>query len=528
MNKYYKIFAMISLALLLAQQGELRADESENSTADKAQVVNYFDVMEYRVEGNTLLAKGRIEEAVYPHLGEKKSIEDVEKARTSLEKIYHEAGYLTVLVDIPEQDVANGTVILNVTEGKVGNLRVKGSKYFSLGRIKALAPSVAEGEVPYFPGVQKDMASLNRTADKRVTPVMRAGKAFGTVDVDLKVDDTLPLHASLELNDQYSQNTSHLRLAGTVRYDNLWQREHSLSLSFQVSPEDTDQVKVLSANYLWRFDNTDTMLAMYGVRSKSNVATVGGFNVIGNGTIVGVRLIQPLPSLENYSHSISVGADYKHFGQSQGVGDQVPVTYAPLNISYNGTEQDDIGQTQFIGSLNFNLRGVVSDETEFANKRFGASPNFFILKADVQRTQKLPWDAQAFLRLDGQFSGQELISNEQFMAGGSSSVRGYLEAEVPGDRALHSTLEVRSPQLLHNVSKVQDLRLLAFYDAAKLWWVGDTGSVKHPFLAGAGFGLRFKGFNNLNAELDIATPLHKGDVTESGDIRSHARLWYEF
>lgn len=530
MNKYYKILATISLVLTLSQQACLHAEEAVAPVAEQAQVVNYFDVMEYRVEGNTLLPKGKIEEAVYPHLGEKKSIDDVEKARTALEKTYHDAGYLTVLVDIPEQDVGKGVVTLNVTEGKVGSLRVKGSKYVSLGRIKALAPSVTEGEVPYFPNVQKDMANLNRTADKRVTPVMRAGKAFGTVDVDLKVDDTLPLHASLELNDQYSRDTTHSRLAGSIRYDNLWQHEHSLSLSFQTSPENTSEVKVLSANYLWRFDDTDTMLAFYAVKSDSNVASVGGVTILGKGTILGARVILPLPALETYTHSLSLGVDYKDFGQSVVFGGtfETPVTYAPLSATYNGMEQDESGQTQFVGSMNFNLRGVVSDEAEFAAKRAGASPNFFVLKADLQRTQKLPWDLQGFVRLDGQFAGQELISNEQYMAGGANSVRGYLESEASGDRALHGTLELRSPSLLRNVSTLQDFRLLAFYDAAKLWWVGDTGSIKHPFLAGAGFGMRVKTFKNLNADLDFAVPLHKGDATASGDFRSHVRLWYEF
>jgi hemolysin activation/secretion protein len=338
------------------------------------------------------------------------------------------------------------------------------------------------------------------------------------------------MHASLELNDQYSQDTTHLRLAGSIRYDNLWQREHSLSLQFQTSPENTDEVKVLSANYLWRFDNTDTMLAFYAVKSDSNVATVGGVNIVGNGTIFGARVILPLPSLDNYFHSLSLGADYKHFGQSVVFGGtfQTPITYAPLSATYNGTEQDEGGQTQIISSLNFNLRGVISDEAEFAAKRVGASPNYFVFKADVQRTQKLPWDFQGFIRLDGQFAGQALISNEQYMAGGASSVRGYLESEVAGDRALHSTLELRTPPLLRSLSMLQDFRLLAFYDAARLRSVGDTGPSKLPFLASSGFGVRLKAFKNFNADLDFAVPLHKGAATEQGDFRSHVRLWYEF
>jgi hemolysin activation/secretion protein len=130
--------------------------------------------------------------------------------------------------------------------------------------------------------------------------------------------------------------------------------------------------------------------------------------------------------------------------------------------------------------------------------------------------------------LDGQFAGQPLISNEQYLAGGASSVRGYLESEVAGDRALHTTLELRTPPLFRSLSMVQDLRFLAFYDAAKLRLSGDNGSTKPPFIAGAGFGIRLKAFKNLSADLDIAVPLHGGDATEKHDVRSHIRLSYEF
>lgn len=516
-------------ALPVAPQNKALISQAAEKTNDKN--TNYFDILEFQVEGNTKLSTVQIETAVYPQMGEKKTIADVEKARESLEKAYHQAGFLTVLVDIPEQDVDKKIVRLNVTEGKVGHLRVKDSNYFTLGRIKELAPSVKEGEVPHFPSVQKDIARLNRTADKRVTPVMKAGKVFGTVDVDLKVEDTLPVHASLELNDRYSQDTSRLRLGGMIRYDNLWQREHSLSLNFLTSPENTDEVKVLSANYLMRFDESDMLVAMYGIRSKSSVATVGGINILGDGTILGVRLIKPLPSLENYYHSISLGLDYKDFGQTVVFGSSFdsPITYMPLSALYNGTWQDTSGRTQLTTGLTFGLRGLVSDEAEFTAKRVGAKSNFFVAKADLQRTQNLPLGFQGFAKIDGQFSGAPLISNEQYLAGGVDTVRGYLDAEASGDQGLHSTLEIRTPSMFKGTSWLQDFKLSAFYDVAELRTIDPlVGQDKKLLLSGTGFGFRMNAWKYLNADLDLAWALKDGAATKKGDFRSHARVWFEF
>ena len=512
----------------LAQQEQVKVDDKET---------NYFDILEFQVEGNTKLTKMQVEAAVYPQMGEKKTISDVEKARESLEKAYHEAGYLTVLVDIPEQDVDKKIVKLNVTEGKVGTLRVRDSKYYTLGRIKELSPSVAEGEVPHFPTVQKDIARLNRTSDKRVTPVMRAGKAFGTVDVDLKVEDNLPLHASLELNDRYTQDTSRLRLSGMIRYDNLWQREHSLSLNFQTSPQNTSEVQVFSANYLMRFDESDIMLAMYGVKSNSSVAAIGGINILGKSTILGARLIKPLPGLDNFYHSISLGLDYKDIKQTVEFGQtyNTPVTYMPLTAVYSGTWQDPSGITQLGTGVTFGFRGLVADDAEFKAKRWNtvtntyAKPDFFVVKADLSRTQALPYGLQGYAKVDGQFSGDLLVPNEQYLAGGTDTVRGYLESQAAGDKAVHSTLELRSPQLFKNIAWLQDFKVVGFYDIAQLTVIdpsaGQTGKI---VLSGAGIGMRTKAWNRINFNLDVATPLKGYGVTKQGDIASHMRIWYEF
>ena len=504
-----------------------QAIESDQKVATaESKQVNYFDILEFQVQGNTKLSKAQIETAVYPQMGEKKTIDDVEKARDALEKSYHQAGYLTVLVDIPEQEVNSKIVKLNVTEGKVGRLRVKDSHYFSLGRIKELAPSVKEGEVPYFPAVQQDVARLNRTGDRRVTPVLKAGKAFGTVDVELKVEDKLPLHASLELNNRYSQNTTKSRLGGSIRYDNLWQREHSLSLSFQISPENIDEVRVLSANYLMRFDDSDLLLALYGVRSKSNVATVGGINVLGDGTILGVRLIKPLPSLDDFYHSISFGLDYKDFGQTVLFGGSIesPITYMPISASYNATLQKSDNKTEVNVGVNFGLRGLVADEVEFENKRPGAKPNFFVAKAEVAHTHALPKGLEGYIKLDGFFSGSPLISNEQYLAGGADTVRGYLEAEESSDQAIHTILELRSPELFKNQAWLQSFKLAAFYDIAKIKTIDAESTV----LAGTGIGIRVKAMKNINFDLDLAVPLKDSLETKKGDFASHMRLWYEF
>jgi hemolysin activation/secretion protein len=501
-----------------------------------------FDILEYVVEGNSVLPAARIEEAVYPFLGEKKDLQTAESARTALEKAYHDSGYLTVFVDIPEQEVKGGVVRLRVTEGQVERLRVSGSRYYSLGRIKEKTPDLGEGSVPYFPAVQQQLASVNRDGDRRVTPVLRPGRSPGKVEVDLKVDDRLPLHGDLELNDRYSANTTHTRLNANLRYSNLWQREHSLSLGVQTAPEDPDESTVFSATYVWPLDNGN-YLAAYGVLSESNVATVGDVNVIGDGLIAGLRYIMPLRPRPGFFHTLTLGVDYKDFNESvtlQGAdSNTTPISYLPFSLGYEATLQGARSQTQFNAALNFSLRGLADDNVEclpgvhvneFACKRFLGRANYAYLRLDVKHTHRFDSKWSLLGRLGGQVASGPLISNEQFSAGGMDSVRGYIESSASGDDGLGFGLELRTPSLAARVSdRLADLSFHVFAEGARLWIQEPLAGQTARFdLASAGLGLRFKAHNGLNGGLDLAYPFKDAGQVEAGDGRMHFRLGYAF
>lgn len=102
-------------------------------------------VREIRVLGGKSLPRLEIEEAVYPFLGPGRTVTDVEAARASLEKAYHEKGFSATQVVIPEQTGKGGLILLQVHEGRVGTLRIKGSRYFLPSNIRRQAPSLAEG-----------------------------------------------------------------------------------------------------------------------------------------------------------------------------------------------------------------------------------------------------------------------------------------------------------------------------------------------------------------------------------------------
>ena len=504
------------------------------ATTPEVAPVAHFDVFEYRVEGNTVLPTERIERAVYPFLGEKRTVADVESARAALEAAYRAAGFGTVLVDTPEQRVTEGVVTLQVVQAPVARLRVIGSRYYSQGRILEKVPALAEGQVPNFKAATEQLATVNRSADRRVTPLLRPGKAPGTTEVDLTVEDKVPLHGSVELNDKYSPNTTRTRLLASLHYDNLWQLEHSIGVQVQVSPEDTSQVRVIAGSYnvpvdggLWVFS---------AIKSDSTtVAGVGGTTVFGKGSIYGLRRVFVLDGNDKLSHTLTAGADYKSFKESVSVGANTgfdtPIHYLPLSLGYSAALSDKQGSWQGGVGLTAAVRGLLSNEAQFADKRFMAQSNFSILKFDIARTQSLPRGLSLFTKLEGQVTDQPLISNEQFVAGGADSVRGYLEATAVGDNALRGSIELRSPNLLaeREGAWLGALRAHAFLDGAGLWLKAPLPGQNHRFgLLGTGFGLRMQARRHASLSLDLGWPLRDAGTTQKGAVRLHASGVFEF
>jgi hemolysin activation/secretion protein len=529
----YLLNAFTGTVLAQPEAAKADADTSVQVTTPPAAEANRFDILEYVIEGNSTLPQQRIEEAVYPFMGEHKTIEDVQQAREALEKAYHASGYLTVFVNIPEQKVLGGEVRLQVTEGKVERLKVSGSRYYSLGDIKAGAAELEEGKVPNFNTVQKELGELNRSAGRKVTPVLRSGRIPGTIEAELKVDDQLPLHASVEVNDRYSRDTTKTRFSAAVRYDNLWQEGHSLNLNFQVAPEAPEESRVLVATYVAPLASGNT-LAAYAVASDTDVTTVGGINSLGKGTILGLRYILPLRPLPGVFHSVSLGADYKDYKDSVLFGgsqdSNLPITYLPFTLGYDLSLISKKDQVQIGLSSIFSLRDVVSDSAEFAAKRTGARANFFYLKADLRHRHVFGNGITLAENLSAQFADSPLISNEQMAAGGVDTVRGYSESAALGDRGVRVGLELSSPSLAGAWAPIlNELRVLGFAEAARLQYLEATALQDSRFdLASIGLGMRFRAARHVSGALDYAWPLEDAGGVVAGNGRVHFRLGAEW
>lgn len=520
----------MALLLCLPMSAVTSVQAADDPTAAR------FPILHFVVEGNSRLPPESIEAAVYPYMGERKGIEDVEAARLALEQAYIKAGYETVLVDIPEQSVSKGKVRLRVTEGKVDRLRVSGSDYFSLARIRAEVPSLAAGEVPHLPTLRRELKKAGSASpDRRLTPTLRAGRTPGTLEAEIEVEDRLPLHASVELNTRNARGTSLLRTVGSVRYDNLWQRFHSASLQFQISPQAPEQVEVLAGTYVLPLGNW--RLVGYGVNvdSESPVSAAGALSVVGSGRIFGLRAVRPLFEEGPGLHSLSLGFDRKSFDQSVVlVGADAlntPISYTPFQARYDVSFPEENGDLLRLAlEANFSVRGLGNRQSEFEDKRFLARANYAYLGFEAEYRRELLLGTRARLRFAGQVTESPLISNEQFALGGADSVRGFHESEVLGDDGAFASLELsRLVPTRVDWLAASELTGLAFVDAGNVWIRSALpGTDAETAIAGAGLGMRLSGPDGFRLAFDWAWRVLNPRGLARDSNRLHLTVSHEF
>ncbi|QTC88652.1 ShlB/FhaC/HecB family hemolysin secretion/activation protein [Brevundimonas pondensis] len=525
MLDYKRHCALRGAASALALAAVLAVHASPAKAQDEAS----FEVRAFQVKGNTVLPPEAVERAVYPFMGPGRTSDDVEAARAALQAAYEARGFVAVSVFIPEQSVEGGVLMLEVAEQPIGQVLVEGAK--RPDAVRAQAPSLTPGQTPNLPDFQRDVVALNQNPTRRVTPELRAGVAPGTLDVVLAVEETSPWHGSLELNNYSSASTTQLRTAATLRHDNMWGRGDSLSLSAQTAPERTTDGTVYSGNYLMRL-GVGTQLLAYAVHSDSDIAVVGGTNVIGKGDLAGLRLIRSLGGGDGFYHSLTLGFDWKSFKEDVILGADraaAPIEYFPLMASWRGDWSGEARRSDLTFSGVLGVRGLGDDKWAFDAKRYNARQSFFTVKVDASHTEELVHDLQLMAKLSAQWTDRPLISNEQFGIGGSNTVRAYRESEAMGDYGLATQLEMRSPPLLADWPGVDELRLYGFWDAG---FVGIhdplPGQKGENLLMSAGVGGRLRLFQYLNGAVDVGTPLISMPGRDAGLVSVRFRIWGEF
>ena len=506
-----------------------------------------FAITGYNVVGNTLLDPARLGSATRAHTGLQSDFETIQQAIEALEKAYANAGFGSVKVEVPEQELDSGVVLLQVVEGKLGDVVVEDNKFFDAANIRLSMPALRRGETTNTDDLNRNLTVANDGSAKNTSVTFKRNAVTGLSDAIVKVTAEDPERWLALLDNTGSETTGKYRLGLVYQHANLFNRDHALSLQLMSSPGHWSQVGILGLGYripLYSVGGAVDLSASYSTVDSGKVTQPAGgpdLAISGGGRTVGAKYTHYLDGSGNWQHRASIGLERRNFGNSVtltgvGGGSLVPdLSTTPLSLGYQGAwriPERDISTALTFTQNQPGLIDLANGSTADFNQpggRAGASADFSTLKYNLSYTER--WASQWSLKAS--FSGQTtkdlLIAAEQFGVGGNDSVRGYGEREIAGDQGIRLGLEVWGAPVDAGSWRLVPL---AFIDSAQVSRNQPAaGEIPEQVISSAGLGLRAIWGRNMSLRLDWGHALRNtagATGTQAGAHRLHATLIWNF
>ena len=488
-----------------------------------------FAIRKFDVVGATLVTADRIDAVLQPFLGPDREFGDVQRALEALERTFVDAGFGSVQVLLPEQELEQGAIRFQVIEPRVGKVMVEGNSAYPEANIRASLPALKEGQAPNSNAIASNLRLANENPGKATTVLLRAGSTEGEVDAVIRVAEDRITRWNASLDNTGSGNTGAYRIGLGMQTANVLGRDHVFAAQVVTSPDERNRfrgysrdVAILGLQYripLYAVGDTLDFTAGYSNVNSGVVQNI--FNVSGRGTVFGVRYTQNLAAIGKLEHRLIYAWDLRYYQNSVtplGGGQQIipDITVRPVSVTYAGTYREQSAETSFFVSYNRNIPGGSfggSRAFDFSRGSSGtglvpgARPGYTIFRYGVSHYRAFASDWQIRLNLSGQATSDMLVAGEQFGIGGATTVRGFSERQFANDYGVYANFEVYTPELsrILRIGGNAKLRAVLFHDTGHLVrnqpQPGDTQRVS---ASGTGAGLRLALGNSLSFRLDAS------------------------
>lgn len=392
--------------------------------------------------------------------------------KNAIINLYTELAHPLVLVQIPEQDITDGTLIIEIKESVLEDIVIKGNKYFSKKQL-CNDISLKKGKTINTNQLVDDLSWINRNPFRSASAIFSPGNKPYTTDVEISVKERFPLRVYGSLDNTGYKITDKWRANAGFNWGNAWNIGHIIGYQFTHSLSGNYYYSH-TATYLWPF-SWRHLLNIYGGYASEKGKQMQNFLSKGKSYQVSGRYIVPLPSFEKVLQEIELGADFKRTNNNLDSG-EVTVLNNSLDVFQFVLKYKMTRDTQK-NLLLFEIETLLSPDKFFPGQnkqlydemRLGSTPRYYYGKMDLQYTASFWKNSSFYYRIRGQLASENLLPTEQFGLGGFYTVRGYSERQVNVDNAILLNFEYHLPSipLLSDgyIRHINDkLTVLAFFD----------------------------------------------------------------
>ena len=407
--------------------------------------VPLFKLRSVTIQGATVFSKKQIAKEYRIYLGRQVSQEDLQNISTSISDLYRKAGFHLSRAIVPSQDIGGGRLRIQIIEGSITDVQVKGSDLDQYGLKSYFSSLLSERPsrlqtverrlllANELPGVRISDAAFDEigtaSGQFRLIVTAETWRVFGTVGVDNSgtyAVGPLQAYSSLNLNSGFVAGDSLGVSASTVpdsvqdfrygraSYDapvgNDGARLGASGSFGEVRPDNAQRL-VGARTTSQTFELRGSVVPLQAKESSLTLAAAVAYSDETNEDNAGL-------TYKDHARTISVAADYKLHDQLDGWN------YVTLGVKQG---LDTLGATATNDPLSSRTR---------------ASPNFAVYSFAYSRYQPLfgPWSIKG--QVLGQMASGPVLSSQSFFLGGAGFGPGYYS----GDNGVAGSLELRLTQ----------------------------------------------------------------------------------
>ncbi|PPQ20776.1 heme utilization protein [Bradyrhizobium sp. AC87j1] len=460
------------------------------------------------VSGAHTVSQDRIATIYLPYLGKQVSQADLAAIAGAISDLYRAEGFHLSRAIVPPQDIADGRVRIQVIEGAIVQVELKGDGAEQFGVRPMLGPVLAE-QPSRLATLERQLFLINGRPGVRITDTAleEIGGATGRFRLTV-VLKTWHVFSSFGLDNLGSSSVGPWQSYAAGAFNSYLTPGDTLAVNLSTVANDPRELGFARLSY-------DTPVGVDGVRLGASVL----YSAVRPGdarrldsditTTEAFELRASIVPLQSQSSTLTLTAatTFSNVSEHDRYGPWYNDHIRTASLTADYRLQDRFGGTN-LATLTYRQGLDIFGASHFEDdllSRDGASSNFSVLNLWFARYQTLNDTWSLKLSAASQTASRPLFTSQQFYLGGAAFGRGYGAAEISGDNGLAGSLELRFDQRL-NYRYWTGYQLYAFGDAGAVWNDGYRLS-DGLSLTSAGAGVRFFLPEDIQADLGVAVPL---------------------
>jgi hemolysin activation/secretion protein len=444
-------------------------------------------VQRFLFQGNTLLSSEVLTQLLQDRSLQNLSISELYGVAEKVRQAYADAGWMAD-VSLPEQDVTDGDIRLQIVEATLGELVLLGnpSQPISHNHIRKIFKAHhAQGEPLRIQALDRALLLIKDLPGVRIDGGLREWTAEKpSRDVVLQVASQATRSADILLDNAGSRSTGRERALANLRWSSPMGRGDQTTLTALK----TDGSTYLRGEVSWPWGYRGWRLSLYDAHLSYRLVAPEfvASHAQGTSNTLGLSVTYPVvrSSVQNLFTNFQVerkGFDNQVNGATES---QYKSTLLGAGLSANANdawEGFSTASLQWVrGQLNLN--GSPTQSRDAAGARTAGL--FGKWQYSLSRLQPLTSRWEAYGAFNGQWASKNLDSSEKFTLGGESGVRAYPGSEGVGAQGQVANLELRWRATPTDT-------LVGFYDVGQVTLLRDIVSataLNTYALKGAGLG----------------------------------------